>query len=94
MIEVATELGRRSAQIMIDVIDYHADVTSLPDRAAAAGIQRLALYHMVPAQPGPAEGIFMRGLLDNRGCHCRRGRQRRSTIAMQRKGCGTNRLSK
>jgi len=65
MIEVATELGRGSAQIMTDVIDYHADVTSLPERVAKAGIRQLALYHMVPAPPGPAEGIFLRGLPDD-----------------------------
>jgi hypothetical protein len=30
MIEAATDLGTPSAQIMIDVIAYHADVTLLP----------------------------------------------------------------
>ena len=66
MIDVATELGRGSAAIMADVIDYHADVTVLPQRADDAGIQLLALYHLVPAPPNSlAEGIFSRGLPDD-----------------------------
>ena len=66
MIEAATELGLPSAQIMIDVIDYHADVSSLPERAADAGIKQLALYHMVPAPPNKlVEGMFRRGLPDD-----------------------------
>ena len=66
MIEAATELGLPSAEIMTDVIDYHADVSSLPDRAAEAGIKQLALYHMVPAPPNKlVERMFRRGLPDD-----------------------------
>ena len=66
MIEVATDLGRSSAAIMTDVIDYHADVTSLPARTEAAGIKQLALYHVVPAPPNAVvERIFLRGLPDD-----------------------------
>lgn len=49
--------------IMTDVIDYHADVTSLPARAAQAGVKQLALYHMVPVPANAlAQKIFVRGL--------------------------------
>ena len=49
--------------IMRDVIDYHADATTLPERAAAAGVKQLALYHMVPAPMNAiAEKMFVRGL--------------------------------
>ena len=65
MIEAATEMGLPLAQIMTDVIDYHADVTTLPDRAAEAGIKRLALYHLVPAPNPLTERIFVRGLPDD-----------------------------
>jgi ribonuclease Z len=66
MIEAATDLGLPVAEIMTDVIDYHADVTSLPARAAEAGIKRLALYHLVPAPPNALiERMFLRGLPDD-----------------------------
>ena len=64
MIEAATDLGLPAiSEIMTDVIEYHADVTLLPARAAEAGIQRLALYHLVPAPV--AERMFLRGLPDD-----------------------------
>lgn len=66
MIEVARGLGRPAAEIMTDVIDYHADVTELPDRATAAGIKLLALYHLVPVPPNAlVERMFLRGLPDD-----------------------------
>ncbi|MCP4845684.1 MAG: MBL fold metallo-hydrolase, partial [Actinomycetia bacterium] len=65
MIEAATDLGLPVSGIMTDVIDYHADVTLLPARAAEAGIQRLALYHLVPAPNALAERMFLRGLPDD-----------------------------
>jgi len=66
MIEAATDLGRPAAEIMTDVIDYHADATLLPPRAAEAGVKRLVLYHLVPAPPNSlAERIFQRGLPDD-----------------------------
>lgn len=66
MIEAATDLGLPASEIMTDVIEYHADVTSLPARAAEAGIKRLALYHLVPAPPNAlVERMFLRGLPDD-----------------------------
>jgi ribonuclease Z len=67
MIEAATDLGLPAiSEIMTDVIEYHADVASLPARAAEAGIKRLALYHLVPAPPNAlAERMFQRGLPDD-----------------------------
>ncbi len=48
---------------MNDVIDYHADTTSLPELAARAGIKQLAFYHMVPVPANRmAEKMFVRGL--------------------------------
>jgi len=65
MIEAATELDMPVSGIMTDVIDYHADVTLLPARAAEAGIGRLALYHLVPAPNALTERMFVRGLPDD-----------------------------
>jgi ribonuclease Z len=49
--------------IMRDVIAYHADTRSLPDRAKAAGIQQLAYYHLVPVPPNRlAEKMFLRDM--------------------------------
>lgn len=49
--------------IMNDVIDYHADSTTLEERATQAGIQQLALYHLVPVPMNPlALKLFRRGL--------------------------------
>ncbi len=64
MIEVGTNLQLAvGPRIMRDVIDYHADVTTLPERSAEAGITQLVLYHMVPAPPNSlAERMFIRGL--------------------------------
>lgn len=66
MIETATELNVPiMPKIMTDVIDYHADTLSLPERAKAAGIAQLALYHLVPVPPNSlAERVFRRGLPD------------------------------
>jgi len=67
MIAIAKELNVPVIpQIMHDVIDYHADTTSLPTRAREAGVKQLALYHMVPV-PGNAlvEKMFVRGLPDD-----------------------------
>ena len=67
MIETATEAGIPVAPtIMADVIDYHADAATLPDRARAAGIKQLAFYHMVPVPVNAlAARMFMRGLPDS-----------------------------
>jgi ribonuclease Z len=64
MIEVGTNLELAvGPRIMRDVIDYHADVATLPERTAAAGIRQLVLYHMVPTPMNSlAERMFLRGL--------------------------------
>mgnify|MGYP001821854206 CR=1 FL=1 len=50
-------------KIMRDVIDYHADSTSLEAPARAAGVRQLAYYHLVPVPPNAlAERIWARGL--------------------------------
>ena len=51
--------------IMTDVIDYHADTHTLPERAKEAGVQLLAFYHMVPVPAmSVAEDMFLRDLPD------------------------------
>ncbi|MDP6376590.1 MAG: MBL fold metallo-hydrolase [Pseudomonadales bacterium] len=66
MIETAGEAGIPVIPtIMTDVIDYHADVTTLPAQAAAAGVEQLVLYHMVPVPANAlATKMFLRGLPD------------------------------
>ncbi len=67
MIETATELNVPvMPAIMTDVIDYHADATSLPTRAAEADIKQLAFYHMVPVPANAlAAKMFLRDLPDD-----------------------------
>ena len=67
MIEAATELGvTRMSTIMTDVIDYHADAKTLPDRAQDAGIKQLVFYHMVPVPINAlAAKMFLRDLPDS-----------------------------
>ena len=49
--------------IMRDVIDYHADATTLEDAAKAAGVKQLAYYHLVPVPANAlAERMFARHL--------------------------------
>ena len=64
MIAAATEAGIPALPaIMTDVIDYHADSRELEDRAAAAGVGQLVLYHLIPTPPNAlAENMFTRGL--------------------------------
>jgi len=67
MIEGAHNAGLPTMPtIMTDVIDYHADATTLPDAAKAAGIKQLVLYHLVPVPPiALAEKMFLRDLPDS-----------------------------
>lgn len=67
MIETASELGVPvMPRIMTDVIDYHADARTLPDRAAAAGVRQLVFYHMVPVPANAlAANMFLRDLPDS-----------------------------
>ena len=55
----------RGAQILRDVLDYHAHTDDLVALAERAGVRQLALYHLVPA-PANAfmEDVFRRGLPD------------------------------
>ena len=64
MIEAATEVGAPvMPTIMTDVIDYHADASLLPERAAEAGIKQLVFYHMVPVPANAlAANMFLRNL--------------------------------
>lgn len=64
MIATATELNAsRISTIMTDVIDYHADITTLPTRAENAGIKQLVLYHMVPVPANAlVEKMFLRDM--------------------------------
>ena len=64
MIETATAAGVPvMPTIMTDVLDYHADTTTLPDAAAAAGVAQLVLYHMVPVPTNAlAAKMFLRDL--------------------------------
>ena len=54
------------AQILRDVLDYHAHTDDLVALAERAGVRQLALYHLVPA-PANAfmEDVFRRGLPDD-----------------------------
>ena len=67
MIEIATEVGvPRLPTIMHDVIEYHADATTLPTRSAEAGIKQLVFYHMVPVPMNAlAANMFLRDLPDS-----------------------------
>lgn len=52
--------------IMADVIDYHADSRTLPERAADSGIKQLVFYHMVPVPMNAlATNMFLRNLPDS-----------------------------
>jgi ribonuclease Z len=58
------EVGRDRMQwVLLDVTDYHAHVAELTAVAQRAGVNRLALYHLVPAFDNTLfERIFRRGL--------------------------------
>tara|TARA_R110002072_G_scaffold64_13_gene496 strand:+ start:33759 stop:34793 length:1035 start_codon:yes stop_codon:yes gene_type:complete len=54
LIDTADALGRdRTAKIMRDVVDYHADVKSLEAASRQANVGQLVLYHMVPTPVNP-----------------------------------------
>lgn len=55
----------RGAQILRDVLDYHAHTDDLVALAERAGVRQLALYHLVPAPVNAfMEDVFRRGLPD------------------------------
>lgn len=67
MIETADEIGvPRMPTIMRDVIEYHADASTLPSRSSAAGVRQLVFYHMVPVPMNAlAADMFLRDLPDS-----------------------------
>lgn len=60
------QVNPRGAQILRDVLDYHAHTDELVALVERAGVRQLALYHLVPA-PANAfmEEVFRRGLPDD-----------------------------
>ena len=67
MERAARDAGRnRNAKIFADIQDYHADVADLGTLAERAGVNTLALYHLVPAPRNAImESVFRRGLPDD-----------------------------
>ena len=67
MIATATQAGVPVLpRIMTDVIDYHADTTTLPQAARSAGVKQLVFYHMVPVPPNAlAAKMFLRDMPDD-----------------------------
>ena len=59
------EVNPRGAQILRDVLDYHAHTDDIAALAERARVRQLALYHLVPT-PANAfmEDVFRRGLPD------------------------------
>ena len=43
----------QTAQIMHDILDYHASPAQAADSARVAGVQMLVLSHVVPSMPSP-----------------------------------------
>lgn len=44
---------KQTAQIMRDILDYHASPAQAADSARAAGVKMLVLSHVVPSMPSP-----------------------------------------
>lgn len=67
MERAAAAAGRpRQERIFLDIQDYHASTASLVDFARDAGVDRLALYHLVPAPRNAVmTDVFRRGLPDD-----------------------------
>ena len=56
----------RGAQILTDVLDYHAHTDDLAAMAERAGVRQLAFYHLVPAPMNAFfEDVFLRGVPDD-----------------------------
>ncbi len=64
MKDAVTSAGNvRMAQIIDDILDYHAHTDTLVEVAREAGVAMLALYHLVPVPANSiAKSIFVRGL--------------------------------
>ena len=55
----------QTAQIMRDIIDYHASPAQAADSARVAGVQMLVLSHVVPSMPSPyLNAAFLDGAED------------------------------
>ncbi len=60
------EVNPRGAQILTDVMDYHAHTVDLAAMAERAGVGQLAFYHLVPAPMNAfMEDVFLRGVPDD-----------------------------
>lgn len=66
MNEAASEAGNETmAKITADILDYHTSPVEAAESAAAAGVDALVIYHVVPPLPiAPLEGIFADGMAD------------------------------
>ena len=60
----ATDAGdAHTAQILKDVMSYHAHTEDIAEAARAAGVKQLAFYHLVPPPRNEAlEQVFMEGV--------------------------------
>ena len=68
--QLAAELdkaGRKqTAQIMRDILDYHASPAQAADSAKGAGVEMLVLSHVVPSMPSPyLNAAFLDGAEDH-----------------------------
>lgn len=61
------QAGRKqTAQIMRDILDYHASPAQAADSARAAGVKMLVLSHVVPSMPSPyLNAAFLDGAEDH-----------------------------
>ena len=57
---------KQTAQIMRDILDYHASPVQAADSARAAGVKMLVLSHVVPSMPSPyLNAAFLDGAEDH-----------------------------
>jgi ribonuclease Z len=61
------QAGRKqTAQIMRDILDYHASPVQAADSAKVAGVKMLVLSHVVPSMPSPyLDAAFLDGAEDH-----------------------------
>ena len=61
------KVGRKqTAQIMRDILDYHASPAQAADSARTAGVKMLVLSHVVPSMPSPyLDAAFLDGAEDH-----------------------------
>lgn len=57
---------KQTAQIMRDILDYHATPAQAADSATVAGVKMLVLSHVVPSMPSPyLNAAFLDGAADH-----------------------------